>query len=113
MRDPRILGSWRPATHMLAGLDIPRVISQMDDTSGIRCAFSSGEKLKEVLRRLKEEDLGLCVTVSGIVDDVFAMCDEVGLMPPPLNLSLGVHGNTELLARATRCGSSPPCAATR
>ena len=35
------------------------------------------------VRRLKEEELGLCVTVSGIVDDVFAMCDDVGLSRTP------------------------------
>jgi hypothetical protein len=79
------------------GVDLGAVIARMDDSSGIRCSFSSGEKLKEVLRRFKEEDLGISVTVSGIIDDVFAICDQVGLEPHSINLSLGVHGNTDIL----------------
>ncbi len=92
------------------GLDKAKVIAAMDDTSGIRCSFSSGEKLKEVLRRARAEELGLSVTVSGIIDDVFAMCDELGLEPHSINLSLGVHGNTSVLAEepvrelTTMCG---------
>jgi hypothetical protein len=107
---PANIGILETGHTMLGGLDVPYVISRMDDTSGIRCAFSSGEKLREVLRRLKEEELGLSVTVSGIIDDVFAMCDEVGLEPHSINLSLGIHGNTELLASeqvrelTTMCG---------
>jgi hypothetical protein len=107
---PANIGILETGHTMLGGLDIPHVISRMDDTSGIRCAFSSGEKLKEVLRRLKQEELGLCVTVSGIIGDVFEMCDEVGLEPHSINVSLGVHGNTELLASeqvrefTTMCG---------
>ncbi len=79
------------------GMDFEAVIAQMNDSSGIRCSFSSGEKLGRVLRRFKEEDLGMSVTVSGIIDDVFALCEEVGLEPHSINLSLGVHGNTDIL----------------
>jgi len=92
------------------GFDPAEVISKMNDSSGIRCSFSSREKLKEVLRRFKEEDLGISVTVSGIIDDVFAICDEVGLDPHSINLSLGVHGNIgllpedEVLELTTMCG---------
>ncbi len=107
---PTNLGSLESGGTIAGGLDKEAVLAGLDDKSGIRCAFSSREKLTEVLRRFNQEDLGISVTVSGIVDDVFSMCDEVGLEPHSINLSLGVHGNTALLAEepvremTTMCG---------
>lgn len=94
---PANLGVLETGDLMPKGLDLQKVIAQMNDTSGIRCSFSSGEKLREVLRRFMDADLGISVTVSGIIDDVFSMCDDLGLEPHSINLSLGVHGNTDLL----------------
>ena len=107
---PANLGVLETGDLLPRGLDVAAVIAQMNDTSGIRCAFSSREKLMEVLRRFKEEDLGISVTVSGVIDDVFALCEEVGLEPHSINLSLGVHGNTavlppeQILEFTTMCG---------
>lgn len=94
---PANIGVLETGDLLSRGLDVEAVIAQMSDSSGIRCSFSSREKLRRVLRRFKEEDLGISVTVSGIVDEVFAMCDEIGLEPHSINLSLGVHGNTDIL----------------
>jgi len=107
---PTNLGSLESGGTMAGGLDWEAIMDGLDDKSGIRCAFSSGQKLKEVLRRVKAEDLGLSVTISGIVDDVFSLCDDVGLEPHSINISLGVHGNPALLAEesvrelTTMCG---------
>ena len=107
---PTNLGSLESNQTIAGGLDPATVLAGVDDTTGVRSTFSSREKLKEVLRRLKEEDLGISVTVSGIVDDVFELCDEVGLQPHSINVSLGVHGNVGALAPeavrevSTMCG---------
>lgn len=107
---PANIGSLESGGTLAGGLDIDAVMAGLDDKSGIRCAFSSRERLTEVLRRFDAEALGISVTVSGIVDDVFSICDEVGLEPHSINLSLGVHGNTALLAEepvremTTMCG---------
>jgi hypothetical protein len=107
---PTNLGSLESGGTIAGGLDWGAILDGLDDKSGIRCAFSSREKLEEVLRRVKTEDLGLSVTISGIVDDVYAMCDSVGLEPHSINISLGVHGNPALLAEesvrefTTMCG---------
>ncbi len=107
---PTNLGSIETGDTIAGGLDPDAVIARMDDTSGVRCTFSSREKVETVLRRLSAEDLGISVTISGIVDDVFSICDQVGLQPHSINLSLGVHGNTSLLAEepvrelTTMCG---------
>lgn len=107
---PANLGSSDSFDTMAAGLDPAALIPQMKDTSSIRCTFSSREKLRRVLKRFKEGEFGLSVTVSGVVDDLFSLCDEVGLEPHSINISLGVHGNTSLLGdeqvleHTTMCG---------
>lgn len=95
---PDNLGACEVGQTLARGMDPEAVIPQLQDTAGVRFVLSSRDKLKELLFRLKEEDLGLSVTVSGIIEDVFDLCREVGLKPHSVNLSLGVHGNTEELA---------------
>lgn len=67
-------------------------------------------QVKEVLKELKEADLGLSVVVTGVYEEVFKMLKEVGLKPHTVNLSLGIWGRTEklppkeLLEITTMCG---------
>ena len=72
--------------------------------------YESRDDLEAVLRELKEEDLGISIIVSGIFEEVKAACDEVGLEPHTLNMSLGTWGKTSLLPSSpvleicTMCG---------
>jgi hypothetical protein len=81
-------------------------------THGFHCCFKDREKMKRVLERLKEEDLGISIVVSGLINEVMAMGREVGLRPHTINLSLGVWGKTDLLPDPavrqleTMCGHS-------
>lgn len=59
--------------------------------------YDSEEKVKKVLKELKEVDLGLSVVVSGFYEEIFKLLSEVGLSPHTVNLSLGVWGRTERL----------------
>ncbi len=61
--------------------------------------YDDGEKLKAVLAELKEKNFGISITVSGLVDQVFESCDEVGLQPHTISYSLGVWGKKNLLPR--------------
>ncbi len=68
------------------------------------------EDLKAVLRDLKKADTGFSIVVSGIFDEVFDACREVGIKPHTVNMSLGTWGKTELLPESpvleicTMCG---------
>lgn len=81
-----------------------------EDTRGFICCFDDREKMKRVLKQLKEEDLGISIVVSGLIDEVMGMAREVGLKPHTINLSLGLRGKKELLPSAevqeftTMCG---------
>ncbi|MEM1525101.1 MAG: hypothetical protein QW618_03055 [Nitrososphaerales archaeon] len=78
----------------------------------LRGIGTSSEQLKDLLKLLKEADLGLSVTISGLRDEIFAICREVGLKPHSVNLSLGIWGMKELLPPkevleiTTMCGHS-------
>lgn len=72
--------------------------------------FTSREQVIAVLKELKEADLGLSVTVSGLVHETEACCAEAGLTPHTIVQSLGVKGHIERLPDervmriATMCG---------
>ncbi len=85
-------------------------ISKGTEGTRVYATFSSREKIKELLTRLKEADQGISIMVSGLIDQVREIAAEVGLNPHTINLSLGIHGNTRRLPPAdirqftTMCG---------
>lgn len=79
------------------GLNIERLDSYLGDGKRIRAAISDKEALKRILRRIKEEDLGLSITLSGLIDNISEMSKELVMKPHSINMSLGVWGKTELL----------------
>lgn len=76
----------------------------------VHAVFTTREQVIDVLKELKEADLGLSVTVSGLIDHVEECCSKVGLSPHTINQSLGIHGRTDklpderILSIATMCG---------
>jgi len=72
--------------------------------------YINKEDVINVIRELKDADLGLSVVVSGIFDEVFDICRKVGTGPHTVNLSLETWGKTELLPKEpvlsllTMCG---------
>ncbi|MEM1983362.1 MAG: hypothetical protein QXZ63_06855 [Sulfolobales archaeon] len=91
--------------------DKEEILSKFRETCNVILAvFDSDEKVKKVLKELKEADLGLSVVVSGVYEEIFKLLSEVGLSPHTINLSLGVWGKTEklppqeVLEITTMCG---------
>lgn len=74
-----------------------KALEYQENTRGFISCFSDRKKMKRVLERIKEEDLGISIVVSGLIDEVFEMASEVGLKPHTVNLSLGIWGKKELL----------------
>ncbi len=76
----------------------------------VGAVFSDRASLRDALRELKERDFGISIIVSGLIDQVFGICDQVGLQPHTIDLALGVWGNQKLLPKAelmeitTMCG---------
>ena len=89
---PTNLGSLTTQENMTMGLDPQTLIAKTEDNSPVMCCFHEREKVVNVLKRLKEEEIGLSVVVTGRLDNVQKICQEVGLKPHSVNISLGFHG---------------------
>ncbi len=70
----------------------------LTEKSRIRGVFTSPVQVTNFLRKMKEADLGFCVIISGVLDQVFASCDAAGVKPHTMNYSLGIFGKKDLLA---------------
>ena len=83
--------------NLYSGVSPDEVLNSIKDGARVYSAFHSGEKLKEALIRLKEADEGISIMVSGLIDRVREITSEIGLNPHTINLSLGIHGQTDRL----------------
>jgi len=97
----RYLRGWEPemdsGIHKASTLkDIVRCEELADEGIG-HAVYTDREAVREVLRDLKEADLGISIVVSGVFDVVFDVCREVGIEPHTVNMSLATWGKTELL----------------
>lgn len=93
---PNNIGSYETGT-IYSGVTLEEIRESMPETPRVRCCFDSREKMLETLKRIKELDAGLSVTVSGLSEDILDMAEELGIRPHSVNLSLGVHGRVDLL----------------
>jgi hypothetical protein len=103
-------GCYEIGRNIFSGVGADEIKEITGDRSRIRCVFSSKEKFKRLIRRIAKEDLGLSVTVSGLMSAIKEITQELKLKPHSINLSLGVHGNQRLLPEddireiTTMCG---------
>lgn len=103
------IGSYEKGT-ILDGVSVEEIKENLSDTSRVRCCFDDIKKLKEVLAKLKEENLGISITISGLIEEINKICKELDITPHTINFSAGVHGNISLLPEekileiTTMCG---------
>lgn len=108
---PNNIGSYETGT-IFSGASIEEIKENMPETPRVRCCYDSKEKMFEVIKRIKELDLGLSVVISGLNDEILKMAKELGIEPHSVNYSLGIFGKIELLPNdevleiTTMCGHS-------
>jgi hypothetical protein len=76
-----------------------KIVENIVDTSILHGVYKDIETVKDVLKALRDADIGMSVVVSGLYNDVFNAARDVGLMPHTVMTSLGIWGKTELLAK--------------
>lgn len=88
------------------------MIENVEDRAVITATFNNEEDVVNMLKDLKEEDLGMSIVLSGLVDRSAACAHKAGLEPHTVEHSLGRIGRTDLLPPneileiATMCGHS-------
>ncbi|HMM20684.1 MAG TPA: hypothetical protein PKA10_08075 [Selenomonadales bacterium] len=106
---PANIGSQHLGT-VLQGYSLEEIKNSLNEVPRVRCSFASREKMHAVIKRLKELDLGMSVTVQGPTADILEMCREFGIQPHSVNLSLDIWGKKdelppeEILEFVTMCG---------
>lgn len=76
---------------------IEGVLDSTVENATVHCVFDDEEKAIEMMKALKEADLGMSVVVSGLFDMLGECCKKSGLEPHTVEYSLGIWGNTSLL----------------
>lgn len=105
-------GSSHSGKCYLAGLKPEEYASSLDNSYGIIATFADRQAVLGVLKKMKEERLGISVVVSGLIEEVKSIAIEAGLKPHTALLSLGTYGKKDLLPEdeilqiVTMCGHS-------
>jgi len=115
----RIISSFNPVNmgsmevgNLGRGMPTKEIINNVTDAAIAQAAFDDKETAIKVLRALKEADLGISVTISGLTDEVKEIMREAGVgdYPHTTNLALGFMGRREKAASddtrlvTTMCG---------
>ena len=93
---PTNIGSYETGT-IYSGATIQEIKDQLSETPRVRCCFDDKEKIKELVKYIKDNDFGLSVTVSGLMEEILDFSEELDIKPHSVNLSLGIYGETERL----------------
>jgi hypothetical protein len=105
-------GSSHSGKCYLAGLDLKEYAKSLDNSYGVIATFADRKAVLEVLKKMKKENLGISVVVSGLIDEVKSIAEEASLHPHTALLSLGTYGKKSLLPEddileiVTMCGHS-------
>jgi len=94
---PLNFGSSIYGKNLMSGLDLTEFEATLDKTVGVVCCFSDREAFKRTIKKLKEADIGISIVVSGIIDEVLKIAEELNLKPHTAFLSLGIFGKKKLL----------------
>lgn len=97
LADPANMIATTLRRNLYSEVEPEEVLDSIKDGARVYSAFNSREKLKEALIDIKEADEGISIMVSGLIDKVRELADEVGLNPHTINLSLGIQGKTDRL----------------
>jgi len=97
--------------NMYSGVTNEEIIDSITiEGTRVYSVFNDREKLKKALTLIQQADEGISIMVSGVTDRVREIAAELGITPHMVNLSLGIHGNTDRLPPAdireftTMCG---------
>ena len=83
----------------LRGNTIEEIREALADFSVLHAVYSDKRNLKSVLDKLKSEDLGISIVVSGLFEEISKLLGY-DTKPPffhTINLSMGIHGKTDEL----------------
>ena len=89
---------------------LDRLIAGQEDNTVAAAAFTDLETLQKVVEELIKADLGICINISGLLDEVKECCRKAGITRHSAEHSLGIWGakdrlpEREVMEFNTMCG---------
>ena len=89
---------------------VSKIREKLQDGSKLRGVLTSKSQVVRFLRSMKNAEIGFSVIISGLMDEILDACQQTAVTPHTINLSLGIWGKKELLAKqsllevTTMCG---------
>lgn len=96
---PNNIGSYETGT-IYSGATIEEIKEQLTAKPRVRCCFDDKEKVKLLIQYIIKENFGLSVTVSGLLEEIAEIAQELSIEAHSVNLSLGVFGKTDSLPKS-------------
>ena len=91
-------------------IEIDRLIAGLEDSTVAGAVFTDLETLQKVVEELIRADLGICINISGLLDEVKECCQRTGITRHSAEHSLGIWGakdrlpEREVMEFNTMCG---------
>jgi hypothetical protein len=91
-------------------VEIDRLIAGQEDGTVAGAVFTDLETLQKVVEELIRADLGICINISGLLDEVKECCRKAGITRHSAEHSLGIWGakdrlpEREVMEFNTMCG---------
>jgi hypothetical protein len=107
---PVNIGDGKQGNILQDDIDIQKLIANQGDGAGAAVVFTDLDTLQKVIEELIQADLGLCINVSGLLENVRECCQKVGIRRHSVEQSLGFWGakdrlpEREVLEFNTLCG---------
>lgn len=93
--DPINIGDMKTGNMLTTSKE--ELYENIQDVSIVHAVYSDEATVAAILKRLKEEDLGISIVVSGLLDRVKDVAESADLKQHTVNCSGGIWGKTELL----------------
>lgn len=108
--NPVNMGDVKQGSVLHDDIDFESLLATMEDGTVAAAVFTDMDTLQKVIEELIRADLGICINISGLLDEVQACCHRVGITRHSTEHSLGIWGakdrlpEREVLEFNTMCG---------
>lgn len=83
--------------NLITGDDPEKMIAGITDKSHPTAVFNNPDAIRRLVGKLKQEDLGISVTISALTDEVDDILRSQGIVRHSIEHSIGILGRTERL----------------
>ena len=107
---PVNLGDVKQGSMHQEDIAIDRLIDGLEDGTVAAAVFTDPDTLREVLEELIKADLGICINITGLLEEVQKCCRKAGIARHSAEHSLGIWGakdrlpDREIMEFNTLCG---------